>query len=289
MIVDCHTQLWDSKLVATGTIAAGGSAALADETRHLDAVHPVDRAIVLGFKSRYLDAGISNQFVADYVKRYSAKLVGFAGIDPTDPGVIDEIRVSHEELGLKGVTLSPSLQNFHPADTRAEMVYEECERRGLPIVFEHGQRNPAAKLEFARPLLLDEVARDFPRLRIVVAHMGFPWVEETVVLLGKHQNVFSDVSGLLPKRWLSYNALLSAYEYGVMDKLLFGSEFPYRSPAQCIEALYSLNQLVQGTNLAPIPREQLRGVVERDALALLGIEQPIAAAPVRSRSALEEL
>jgi len=65
----------------------------------------------------------------------------------------------------------------------------------------------------------------------------------------------------------------------VMDKLLFGSDFPYRLPAECIEALYSINQLSHGTNLKTIPREQLRGIVERDTLSLLGIEPPAAPGP----------
>jgi predicted TIM-barrel fold metal-dependent hydrolase len=57
----------------------------------------------------------------------------------------------------------------------------------------------------------------------------------------------------------------------VIDKLLFGSDFPYTDAADCIEALYSINQIAQGTNLPLIPREALRGIVERDTLALLGL------------------
>jgi len=271
MIVDCHTQIWDSR----AQLGRGAPSAIvaAEPTRHLEAVDPVDRAIVLAFKSRYLDAEIPNSYVADYVRQHAAKLVGFAGIDPTEPNCLDELRRAHEELGLKGVTVSPALQNFHPADTRLARLYEQCVRRGLPIVFEQDLRNSAAKLEFARPLALDEVCQEYPELRVVVAHMGYPWIEETVVLLGKHQNVYADIAGLLSQPWRTYQALLAAYEYGVMNKLLFGSGFPHRSPAACIETLYSLHQLSFGTNLIAIPREQLRGIVERDALSLLGLER----------------
>ncbi|HMQ15744.1 MAG TPA: amidohydrolase family protein [Phycisphaerae bacterium] len=273
MIVDCHTHVWESNTRFGGdALATLDAAMLADASRHIEAVDPVDRAIVLAFKSRYLDAEIPNRFVADYVQRHADKLVGFAGIDPTEPSCLDELAQAQDELRLKGVTISPALQDFHPADTRACAVYEACAQRGLPVVFQQNHRHPAAKMEFARPLLLDEVAVQHPELKIVVAHMGFPWVQETIALLGKHRNVFADVSGLLPRRWLTYNALMWAYECGVMEKLLFGSDFPYRSPAACIEALYSINQLSQGTNLMAIPREQLRGIVERDSLSLLGIE-----------------
>ena len=74
--------------------------------------------------------------------------------------------------------------------------------------------------------------------------------------------------------WEAYQALLGAYQFGVMDKLLFGSGFPSATASQCIEELYSINHMVHGTNLPAIPREQLRGIVERDTLTLLGIPSP---------------
>ena len=274
MIVDCHTQTWDANAqLGQAQTAIVEPAVQADSARHLEAVGPVDRAIVLAFKSDYLQAEIPNRYVAEYVGRYSSKLIGFAGIDPTVEGWRDELAVAQEELGLRGVTVSPGLQNFHPADTRAMALYEQCARRGMPMLFEQNHRSSAAKMEFARPMLLDEVAREFPALRIVVSHLGYPWIHETVVVLAKHPNVFADVAGLLRHPWLSYNALMPAYEYDVMDKLLFGSGFPHRCPAECIESLYSINQISAGTNLVAIPRQKLRGIVERDTLALLGIEQ----------------
>jgi predicted TIM-barrel fold metal-dependent hydrolase len=143
-------------------------------------------------------------------------------------------------------------------------------------------------MEFAQPMLLDAVAREFPELRIVVAHMGHPWVDQTVVLLRKHAHVYADIAGLLRRPWLAYTALLSAYEYGVVNKLLFGSDFPHRSPAASIEALYSVNQMSHGSNLAAIPREQLQGIVERDALSLLGIEPPAASAREKTSALLDD-
>ena len=140
------------------------------------------------------------------------------------------------------------------------------------LVHPVGQFTEQSKLEFGRPYLLDEVARAFPKLRIVIAQMGQPWIDESIVLLGKHEHAYADVSGLLSRSWQAYNALISAYQYGVIDKLLFGSDFPYTNASDCIEALYSLNQIAQGTNLPVVPREALRGIVERDTIALLGLD-----------------
>ena len=134
-----------------------------------------------------------------------------------------------------------------------------------------GQSSEASKLEFARPYLFDEIARNFPNLRLIIAQMGQPFVEETIILLGKHSHVFADVSGMLARPWQAYNAMVSAYQYGVMDKLLFGSDFPYTNATECIETLFSLNQIPQGTHLPTVPREALRGILERDAISLLGL------------------
>lgn len=283
MIVDCHTRIWSSPTQLGGVARTVPPPPRADEPRHLAATEPVDRVIVRAFKSRYLHAEIPNRFVADYVRRNPTKFIGFAGIDPTDDGWRQELRIAQDELGLKGVVISPPLQDFHPADSRAMPLYEECMRRGLPMVIEQNLRSAAAKLEYAQPALWDEVARTFPDLRLVIGRLGHPWVEQTVVLIGKHTHAYADVAGLLPQPWLSYTALLAASEYGVLDKLLFGSDFPFRSPAACIEGLYSVNQFAQGGNLQSIPREHLRGIVERDALGLLGIaDAPGPAAKTRS-------
>ncbi len=273
MIVDCHTQLRDAIAFVVPDDGRPSAAiqALFDASRFVS-YSPVDRAIVLGFKSRYLEAEIPNQCIADYVRTDSGRLVGFAGLDPTDASWRDELNFASLELKLKGVTIAPAMQDYHPCDSHAMRLYAECEHRGLPIIVEHKYRHPASKLEYARPYLFDEVARAFPLLRIVISHLGFPWIDETIVLLAKHPRVYADVSSLIDQPWIAYNALLTAYQSGVIDKLLFGSDFPSRSPAACIEALYSINRVGTGSTMAGIPRESLRGIVERDALRLLGID-----------------
>jgi predicted TIM-barrel fold metal-dependent hydrolase len=292
MIVDCHTHIWQSpeqlgQLDLGDVPRTGAKRSLRLPTagkshwRHQPAADPdhhwaqssvVDKSIVLGFKSKYLQAEIPNAYVAEYVNRFPQKLIGFAGIDPTERSAIDELHAAREHLQLRGVTLSPANQDFHPCDTRAMRVYAAAEKMAMPILIHPvGQFTEQSKLEFSRPALFDEVARSFPRLRIIIAQLGQPWLEETICMLGKHSNVYADVSGLLSRPWQAYNALVAAHESNVIEKLLFGSDFPYTSITECIEALYSINQLAQGTNLPVVPREALRGIVERDTLNLLGL------------------
>lgn len=292
MIVDCHTHIWQTAdqlgqadlgeptpMTArkTGRRGAGGRTVFrrippADPELHWQASLPVDRCIVMGFRSRLLKAEVPNNFVADYVKRHPDKLIGFAGIDPTVPEAMEEFE-SAIASGLRGITVSPSNQGFHPADSRAMEIFELCQRKKLPVLFHSGGHlSEQSRLEYARPMLLDEVARSFPSLRIILAQLGQPWCEEAALLLAKHSRVFADVSGLLSRSWQAYQALLLAYQYGVADKLLFGSDFPYTSAAGAIESLYSINQMTQGTGLPTVPREALRGIVECDALGLLGLD-----------------
>lgn len=292
MIVDCHTHIWQTpeqlgeadlgevpKAPRRPTSRANPVRTIwraipaADPDHHWAQSSSVDKSIVLGFKSRYLGAEIPNRFVADYVNRFPQKLIGFAGIDPTEKSAVFELKLAKSDLRLRGLTLSPANQDFHPCDSRAMDLYAEAERLGMPILIHGGsQLTEQSKMEYARPYLFDEVARTFPKLRLVIAQLGQPWVDEAICMLGKHQNVYADVSGMLGRSWQAYNALVAAYQYGVIEKLLFGSDFPYLSAAECIEALYSLNQVAQGTNLPLVPREALRGIVERDALSLLGLE-----------------
>jgi hypothetical protein len=291
MIVDCHTHIWQSPeqlgQLDLGTPVRSGrkrtarisaqpspwrNVPAADPDHHWAQSGTVDKSIVLGFKSRYLRAEVPNRYVAEYVSRFPQKLIGFAGIDPTDRDAVAEVKIAREDLHLRGITVSPPNQDFHPTDSRAMDVYAAAEKYQMPVLFHpSGQFTEQSKMEYGRPYLLDEVARTFPNLRVIVAQLGQPWVDETIIVLGKHQHVLADVSGMLSRPWQAYNALVSAYQHGVIDKLLFGSDFPYTSATECIEALYSINQIAQGTNLPVVPREALRGIVERDALGLLGL------------------
>src|SRR5438874_12359836 len=223
MIVDVHTHIWQTpdqlgnldlgnqrsgrKRPSRINVQKGVWRAIpaADTDHHWAQSNTVDKSIVLGFKSRYLQAEIPNRYVADYVSRFPQKLIGFAGIDPTEHASAKEVVTANEELHLRGITVSPANQDFHPTDSRAMRVYGEAERLGMPVLFHpSGQFTEQSKLEFGRPYLIDEVARTFPNLRIIIAQLGQPWVDETICMLGKHEQVYADVSGMLSRPWQAY-------------------------------------------------------------------------------------
>lgn len=283
MIVDCHTHTWDSASRLGEVSAIDKDAAwltAAGPQDHLLATAGVDRCLVLGFISRHLGAEIPNELIAEYVAEHPEKMIGLAGADPTDDGALEQLTEDVERLKMRGMVLSPAAAAFHPADTRAMQLYELADSLKLPVIIHTGPSwSPRSAMQYSHPSLLDEVARSFPNLKLVVARMGYPWLDETLVLLNKHPNVFADVGHLLRRPWQAYRALIGASEFGVVDKLLFGSGFPFATATACIETLYQTNLLPHGTNLPCIPRERLRGIVERNALELLGIVDVAPAPP----------
>ena len=260
MIVDCHTHI-------------SCAASDADVSEHLAAAETVDRCIVL---AQACEPGEdSNERVSEYVGKHADKMVGFACVEPTNDelGVRNLIAIT-EKLGLKGAVLYCSSCGFHPAHSRAMRFYESAQELGLPIFFHNGgPLGPGAVLDYAQPFLLDEVVRHFPELKIVIGTMGAPFFEQALSMVGKHKNVYGDLTISPSNVWQVYNLVVPAYEYGVMDKLLFGSGFPFGNAGECIETLLGFNKLLADTNLPTVPRDKIRGIVERDALEVLGISE----------------
>ena len=179
---------------------------------------------------------------------------------PRSTAPLDELERARGDLGLKGIKLGPNYQVFDPLGDAALRVYELAERHGLPILFHQGA-SPVreAPLRYAHPLLMDEIAIRFPELRIVMAHLGHPWQRETIVTIRKHPHVYADVSALFYRPWSFYEGLRLATEWGALDKLLFGSDFPIATPAETAAGLRRVNDPIAGTSLPPVPLDADRG------------------------------
>lgn len=290
MIIDVRTHLWSGLEQLGPEMAAKLRRREGDLPGRLESVPSlhehsamcVDVALVFGFRSERLGARVPSELVADYVRREPSKRIGIGGIDPLSGDALEQIDVARN-LGLAGISVSPACQGFHPAHSAAMRVYERCASLRLPLfVTMMEPLTPSSTLEFGRPTLWDEVAQSFAGLPIVIGQLGHPWIDETLVMLGKHPNMYADLSGIVSRPWQLYNALLSAASMGVMDKLLFGSGFPFETPARAIEAMYSINSYSHGTQLPAVPRAQIRGIVERDSLACLGIECDLPRARART-------
>jgi len=262
MIVDCHTHI---KFDADSSILC----------KHLESAQPVDKTIVLAdFNGPHKKI---NEQLSEYTGKHADKLVGFAIIDPVEDNIGVKSLSSLTDKGLGGVVLYCPACGFHPAHSRAMRFYESAEQLGLPVFFHNsGHLSSEAILDYARPFLLDEVARNFGELKIIIGSMGIPFVEQTLSMISKHKNVYADLTVKPANIWQIYNIVLSVYERGLMDKLLFGSGFPASSANECIETLLGFNKLLADTNLPTVPRGSIRNIIERNTLELLGIKNNIA-------------
>jgi len=229
---------------------------------------PPDRPAVIGEK----DAKKVNDATAALVAKAPEKVIGFMSVWPDAPDAVEEMERAYHDLKLRGLKLGPNYQNFEPLGQNALRVYTKAQELNLPILFHQGT-SPIrdAPLRYAHPLVMDEIAIRFPELRIVMAHIGHPWQEDCLVVIRKHPHVYADISGRFYRPWAFYNGIRMAYEWGVMDKLLLGSDYPITMPQEAMDGLRSLDDFIKKHHLPEVPQELLEQIIHQDALTLLGL------------------
>jgi predicted TIM-barrel fold metal-dependent hydrolase len=231
----------------------------------------VDVAVVFGLTAAAVGVRTPHEFVADFCRATATPTVGFMSLDPLDADVMDQVEQGIE-LGLRGVKLYPVLAGFSPTDEALRPFFDLLERRELVVLWHMGgSPSPDSTLKYSQPLQLDDVARRHRGLRQIIAHLGHPWQRDTVQVLRSNSNVYADVSGLWARPFDGYNALMNAVEWGVVPKLLFGSDFPLWSPRIAREGLQSL-AAGPGSPLPTVDEALIDEIVNRDTCALLGLE-----------------
>ncbi len=127
----------------------------------------------------------NNESVTEFVSRYPEKFIGFVGLDPhKGMKAIAELKASVQELGMKGAAVDPYLAQIYANDAKYYPIYSKCCELDIPIVFTTGPATlvPNAIIDHVAPRYIDVVARDFPELKIVISHGGYPWVNEAITL-----------------------------------------------------------------------------------------------------------
>ncbi|MBI5877881.1 MAG: amidohydrolase [Chloroflexi bacterium] len=215
-----------------------------------------------------------NNAVAEFAREHDGRVIGFGSVHPDDPNALNEIERCQRELGLRGLKLGLNYQRGKLLGANAFAVYRKAEQLGLPILFHMGT-SPVqfAPLEEAYPLYVDRIAIAFPKLKIVMAHIGHPWQIDTIVVIRKHPNVYADISAQFFRPWSMYNALRLATEWSVLPKLLFGSDYPIALPQETIDGTRRVNEILEGTKLPRVPEDEIEKIIHRDALGLLGLDR----------------
>jgi hypothetical protein len=191
---------------------------------------------------------ITNEEIAELAHQHADVAIPFASINPHrgKEGVLQARRLI-KDFSVKGFKFHPSVQEFSPNDRIAYPLYEVIAEARLPALFHTGQTGVGAgtpggggiRLKYSHPMLLDDVAADFPDMPIILAHPSFPWQEEALSVATHKPQVYIDLSGWSPKY---FPPILVQYANTLLkDKILFGSDYPVMSPERWMADFEKLN------------------------------------------------
>ncbi len=242
LITDCHVHITPMEMFKPGALAAmQKKRANFEEIReycrspkaflkHLDAVG-VERAVLINYVAPEV-MGFTpevNRWVAGYVKEDPQRLIACGSLHPRHTQDVERDMEEIVRMGIRMIKLHPPHQLLFPNDylngvKELEVIYRMAEQHGVPIMFHTGTSIfPGARNKYGDPMYIDDVAVDFPQLKILLAHGGRPlWMESAFFLLRRHKNVFLDISGIPPLSLLKYFPRLEE----IAHKTLFGTDWP---------------------------------------------------------------
>ncbi len=179
---------------------------------------------------------VPNEEVLEGAAEYSDVLIPFASVDPSRPDAVERARRLIADHDVRGFKFHPNLQAFFPNDRAAYPLYEVIAEAGVPALFHTGHSGIGSglpggggiRLKYSNPIYVDDVAADFPELRIVLAHPSFPWQDEALSIAMHKPEVYIDLSGWSPKY---FPPQLVRYANTLLKRqVLFGSDFPMITP-----------------------------------------------------------
>lgn len=239
MIIDCHTHIGFS-----GAIVADPKS-LAASLRKAG----IDKAMVYAGRIN----GCTTEALVDALKPYRGTLYAVGslacerGAKRPSPATVDKWFATGKIHGLK---FYPGYEHFFPQDSWLSPYYEVLVKHGRPAIFHSGDTYsgvPGAKLKYAHPLHLDEVAVEHPKLKIVLAHLGYPWIVDAAEVVYKNKNVYADCSGFV---YGAFNARQKAHyrdcwrEFvrisNAPERILYGSDWPISDPVSYVRFLRTL-------------------------------------------------
>lgn len=211
---------------------------------------------------------IPNEHVVEGALRHDDILIPFASIDPRrGRDGLAEARQLISDGFIRGFKFHPNIQQFDPNDPDVYPFYELISESGMVALFHTGHSGIGAglpggggiRLKHGNPMLIDDVAVDFPDLKIVMAHPSFPWQDEAISVALHKPQVHLDLSGWSPKRFPPQ--LVNQMGRALRAQTLFGSDYPLISPDRWLDEFSTLE----------VPEEARPMILKENAMRLLGI------------------
>lgn len=195
----------------------------------------VDKVVVF-LRDDETSSGIkpANEWVAELAEEYSRHFIPFYALDPNKGAMgASSLREACENLGFKGVKIHPYAARIYPNDPRVYPIYRAAEDLGIPVLFHSGPGPVGTKIDYCRPIFIDDVALNFPNLKIIIAHFSGPWYMEAHALAWRHENVYVDIS-FYPEAFIR-SLPWQLFEETIPDKILFGTDYPFNRPDERVE------------------------------------------------------
>ncbi len=205
---------------------------------------------------------VSNEEIYKLVSMAPNKFIGFASVDPMAQGATERLEKAFTDLQLAGVKFHLGRIHMYPMDEKMQKLYDVCEKYNKPIIFHSGMSwEPNTLTKYCRPDVFEELAASRPKLRICLAHFGWPWCRETAMLMLKYPNVYTDTGALyfdnakeFYTQMLTKDVPMTWIDRSLRHQVMFGSNNPRFEQIRMAHALEEMGfrdstvELIKGKN-----------------------------------------
>ncbi|MBR0138807.1 MAG: amidohydrolase [Firmicutes bacterium] len=230
----------------------------------------IDRTVILGedYSADSPRPLVSNDEIKKILDAAPSRFTGFAGADPRKKDAKDELQRAFDELSLSGLYLNLSRLRMFPDDERLVPLLSLCQEKNKPVIFNAGYSwIPESPAKYSEPVRFEDVACAFPGLRICLSHLGWPWHMETVMMLMKYPNVYTDTSLVFmgtPTAWYSQiftkEMDVDWLQNSFAGKVMFGSDLPRWRQVRAMKGIKDL----------PLRKDVLERILGQNAEEFLG-------------------
>ncbi len=230
----------------------------------------IDRTVIMGadYSADSPRPLVSNEEIRKIVDAAPDRFTGFASADPRKADASETLEKAFTELSLSGLYLNLSRLHMFPDDPRLEPLMKLCQDMDRPVMFNGGYSwTPDSPAKYSEPVRFEDIACSFPRLRICLAHLGWPWHMETIMMLMKYPNVYTDTSLIYMGTPARYYEQIFCREMDIdwlqnsfADKVMFGSDLPRWRQVRAMEGLKEL----------PVRKDVLDRILGSNAEVFLG-------------------
>ena len=230
-----------------------------DEFVRLMDENGVDYSVILA-EIAPLTTGIATNEMVESFCRGNSRLIPFCTFNPhLHPEMGKALKILFTQHGFKGVKLYPTYNYFYPNDSIMYPLYSEAEKLSIPILFHTGSSIfQNSRIKYGNPIFFDDVAVDFPNLKLIMAHGGRgPWYDEALTMVRLHKNIYIDVAGLPPQKLLKYFPDIERFAH----KFVFGTDWPNVDVKKNIEKI----------NKLPVSREAIKKILGENAMEILSL------------------